>query len=126
MRLRLEESEPLLHRLCATPKNIMLVIDGLDECERHVRAQLLTIVDGLIKRYPQGVKALIASRRDPDIDRRLRKGMNVDIEATDNQGDIMAYLKDAVANAREEWIEVVPVQLRNDIVTRIHRDSHGM
>jgi hypothetical protein len=82
----------LLHQLVNTYPQTTLVLDALDEADIGRRATLIDALTSLIMSANKPVKVSISSRRDTDIKLEYEQGPNVAIDATDNAGDISAFV----------------------------------
>lgn len=71
-----------------------LVIDAMDECDRHLRYQLIDALNGFLMSSEKPVKIFISSRPDPAIEHQLESTPNIGIQAGDNQDDIKKFLEE--------------------------------
>ena len=71
-----------------------LVIDAMDECDRHLRYQLIDALNEFLMDSKKPVKIFISSRPDPTIEHQLESTPNIGIQAGDNQDDIKKFLEE--------------------------------
>lgn len=108
---------------------IFLVLDALDECDPRCRHELLKGLDDIIQRSPNLVKIFASSRDDGDIFCRLASSPNIFIRSTDNQGDILAFIKEELDRAIAEKRLLsgnVPDDLRSYIIEKLQDGADGM
>jgi hypothetical protein len=102
MPLCLEESRDLIIALTAYYPLTTIVIDALDEidaldqCDEPSRTDLLEALEQIILRSSNLVKVFVSSRNDQDIVRHLANCLNLEIEATKNQADIVSFVNSEV------------------------------
>ncbi|KAJ6183789.1 hypothetical protein N7519_005090 [Penicillium mononematosum] len=70
-----------------------IVIDAMDECDTDTRDELIDALDTFVSQSNERhIKIFISSRPDHDIQVRLQTAPNIDINASDNRGDVQKYL----------------------------------
>jgi Cdc6-like AAA superfamily ATPase len=128
---RLKASEPtmgdckeLLLELVNIYPRTTLVVDALDECEKHKRFELIETLDHLLAKASNPVKIFVSSRPDGDIKERLKDRANIEINATDNQDDISIFVNSEIVKHRR-WTKM-PVKLKTRIVETLQQQSQGM
>ena len=99
-----------------------LVLDGLDECEPKVRAELLEIYGSIVHE----TKLLIASRNENDIAQwfsKLDSGLHktIRIDPSDNGTDIKRYLDSKIKD-----MNVGDDELEMEISTKLSEGAKGM
>lgn len=125
-KLDLEECKELLPELLRPFSRVVLILDALDEThDNNDRAELLRTLEHLIEQS-NNLKVIVASRRDDSIARRLEKGANLSIEATDNARDIMTFVQDRIENPKIQRREPISDELKKDIVNVLSAKSNGM
>ena len=124
-KLTIPESETLLFKLIQAYPQTILILDALDECHQHRRAELIEVFNRLIKN-PKRVKIFISSRRDLDIKHQLEKRANIEIEATDNQDDIGRFVADRISQDQKVRRKPIPEDLQKEIVQTLLEKSRGM
>lgn len=122
--LTMENCKRLLLDLVNTYPRTTLVLDALDECEKHKRLQLIAILDHVLAEALNPVKIFISSRPDGDIKERLKYRANIRINATDNQDDISRFVNNEITKHRR-W-RTMPTQLQTQIVETLQEKSQGM
>lgn len=123
-RLTMGDCESLLLDLVNTYPRTTLVLDALDECEKHKRLELIAILDHVLAQALNPVKIFISSRPDGDIKERLRDRANIGINASDNQDDISRFVNSEIIKHRK-WKDM-PAELQTQIVRTLQEKSQGM
>ncbi|KAH7160654.1 hypothetical protein EDB81DRAFT_782712 [Dactylonectria macrodidyma] len=101
-----------------------IVLDALDECDPASRWQLVGMIQDLISKSERPLKVFISSRSEDDIKRHFASRPTVEIQATDNQGDIEKFVNAEIDRPRQ-WGPISP-SLRRDIVETLFQRSQGM
>jgi len=113
----LNQTKRLLDDFCSTIPKLFIIVDGLDECERVERSQLLEILTEVVGQRdaadPGAIRLLIASQDYVDIRRGLHSSAitkmapkMLQISETDNEGDIKAYTR--------MWVDRIEDKFRID------------
>ncbi|KAI4607899.1 hypothetical protein J4E83_009443 [Alternaria metachromatica] len=100
----LNQAKRLFEDFCFTIPKLFIIVDGLDECERAERSQLLDMLTELVGQRdavdPGTIRLLIASQDHADIRRGLHSSAitkiapkMLQISEKDNEGDIKAYTR---------------------------------
>ncbi|KAE9380762.1 hypothetical protein N431DRAFT_477640 [Stipitochalara longipes BDJ] len=128
---RLKASQPtmkdckeLLLELVNIYPRTTLVIDALDECEKHKRLELIETLDYILAQASNPVKIFISSRPDGDIKERLKDRANIEIDANKNQDDISRFVNSEIVKHRR-WRNMPP-KLQTQIVETLQQQSQGM
>lgn len=101
-----------------------LILDALDECDKHERGQLMEIFDYLLAHALKPLKIFISSRPDGDIKERFSNGANIPIQATDNHEDISKFIQSEIIK-HQRWNKMSD-ELREEIISTLHIQSQGM
>lgn len=96
--LTLEESTTLIIQLSQERPLTTIIIDALDEYNLSSRGDMLDALSRILQDSRSLVKILVSSRADADIVCHLSKCLNLQIEASKNQGDIEYYIDSEVDN----------------------------
>ncbi|KAF2120405.1 hypothetical protein BDV96DRAFT_324449 [Lophiotrema nucula] len=137
--LNIEEAKQLLRGFVTTSLRTTLIIDGLDECHTSERSDIIAALDDLVDllqteddithSLPQ-LKILVSSRRNDDIERRLKTKLNLGVEASDNSQDIRLYVENKIESdkQRRKQFSMRPISddLTADIVKILFEKSQGM
>lgn len=100
------------------------ILDALDECEPESRWKLVSAMESLLSNSKNPLKIFIAGRPDAEIRGLCTSQPNIEIQATDNQGDIEKFVIEEInKGGRQRWISS---QLRDKIVKVILERSNGM
>jgi hypothetical protein len=118
------DCKSLLLDLVNTYPRTTLVLDALDECEKHERLELIAILDHVLAEALNPVKIFISSRPDGDIKEKLKDRANIGINATDNQDDISRFVNSEIIK-HTGWRKL-PAQLQTQIVETLQEKSQGM
>ena len=115
--------ELILEFLNLYPKTT-LILDALDECKKDTRRSLIEIFDNFVACASRPVKIFISSRPDGDIRERFKNLANIEIQATDNHGDISKFVETEIMKHRR-WSKM-STKLQSEIVETIQARSQGM
>jgi ankyrin repeat domain-containing protein 50 len=115
--------EQLLESLNLYPKTT-IVLDALDECEPDSRGQLIERIEFLLTHSKKPLMVFISSRPDGHIRDRYLSRPNIEIQATENQGDIEKFVNEEIIKHRR-WQRISP-SLREDIIKTLLDRSNGM
>jgi hypothetical protein len=122
--LSMEDSKKLLLEFLNAYPRTTLVLDALDECEKHKRLELIEILDYLLAEASNPLKIFVSSRPDGDIKEKLKCRANIQINATDNQDDISRFVRSEIVKHRR-WDKMTP-KLQGQIVETLQQQSQGM
>ena len=120
----MEDCKGLLLEFINIYPNTTLILDALDECDKNKRGILIEKLDYLLDNAQRPVKLFISSRPDGDIKDKFKSRMNIEMQATDNHGDISEFVKREIAKHRR-W-KKMSSELQNEIIQTIHDRSQGM
>lgn len=87
-----EDCAALLLELVNIFQQTTFIVDGLDECDKSTRPNLMNMLDELIRKADHPVKLFIASREDEDLAERYSRGDHLKVSASRNQGDIEKFV----------------------------------
>ena len=102
-------------------RNMLIVIDGLDESDYHDRNELLEVIANHFCKLPMWIRFLVTSRPERNIAKTLRHLQPFQLEAEDeqNQNDIKRFIG--------KKLECIPeVENTNDIVEYLVEKSEGL
>lgn len=103
-----------------------LILDALDECDPRTRKRLIIALDDILARSSKPIKIFISSRPDEDIKYRFETGPNVDIQATDNQNDIIKFVAAKIDEDDKIRRNKLSSDLKEGIVNTLSHKSQGM
>lgn len=118
-----EESKEYLQKLFAAFPQVMLILDGLDECPEEEQDNVVFHLNSLVKWSLTKLKVLICGRSNARSTHQLEKKIRLSIDASDNQQDIRKFVEWRVSNHRGNPI---PETLKGEIVNTICKNSDGM
>ena len=124
-RLTSEESRDLLLGIMHSFKQVYIVIDGLDECDRETRHVLMDILDQMAADQPQLVKMYIASRKDDDLRKRYSGKELLEVAADDIQDDIERFVTEKMEKMELGEFKMSP-KVRLKVLNTVHEKSQGM
>lgn len=101
-----------------------LVLDAFDECDPSSRGDLLELFTDLLSNSTRPVKLFIASRPDRDVQQQVRSHTNIEVQATDNQQDIEAYISQEMPRLIEN--NGAFRELREMVESTLSEKSQGM
>lgn len=120
----MEKLKGLLVALCVDHQQVYLIIDALDECEAtKERRSLLPLLETL----PHGFTRLFVTSRpnNEDIVRTFGKVPIITISASES--DLSQYISEKIDEIeREEIVDRLTAELREDIVSSITARASGM
>ena len=102
-------------------RNMLIVIDGLDESDYHDRNELLEVIVNHFCKLPMWIRFLVTSRPERNIAKILRHLQPFQLEAEDeqNQNDIKRFIG--------KKLECIPeAENTNDIVENLVEKSEGL
>ena len=133
--LEAQECQDLLKEVFRYHKEVILLVDALDECSESSRANLLDAFDELIiyaKEKEVKMKIVISSREDPDITHRLQNNGAIAISALDNGDDIMKMVNHKINSFRVSTKDatrespIITEDLEKDIIALFERKAGAM
>ena len=124
-----EELEPLLQDIVATPGTIVFVIDGFDECPKRERMVVLKMLQRLMSSSQSIIKLFLSSREDVigDIDRMFPTCQHVVMDREETHADILTYVKDMINEKTADGdLEISNPGLKEDIQKALTKGANGM
>ena len=110
------------------PKNkpMLVVIDGLDECESEQRTKLLDVLEKEFSKLPPWLKVLVTSRPEINVEEKLRSLEYLKIlpEDQNNEEDIKKYLTDHLPTLSEENISCLTEKCEGSFLFAFHLQKH--
>jgi hypothetical protein len=122
--LNMNDCKSLLLEFVSVYPKTTLILDALDECEKHERLELIEILDCLLIQASNPLKIFVSSRPDGDIREKLKDRANIQIDAISNQDDISRFVKSEITKHRR-WDKMSP-KLQIQIVETLQQQSQGM
>lgn len=101
-----------------------LVLDAFDECDPSSRGKLLELFERLLSSSTRPVKLFISSRPDADVQQQVRSHPNIEVQVTDNQQDIEAYISQEMPRLIEK--NGAFRELRETTESTLSEKSQGM
>ena len=82
-----------------------LAIDGLDECEPNERKEILSLITDLVEsqELDVGLRVLVASRNDGDIERSLQRSFHLNLTSLQLKGGIGIYVDLEAKKLGRKW-----------------------
>lgn len=125
--LAFETCKEFLPKLIAAYAKTVLVLDGLDECDKESRHELIRLLDSLVKDSSGVIKVFISSREDRDLFENYISRTHLRVQANDNADDIKAFVLAQLENTSNSWFrEKLPPGLRASILQTFSEKSDGM
>lgn len=125
--LTFDTCKKVFPRLVAAHTKTIIVIDGLDECGKETRFELMRILDDIIKDPSCFVKIFIASRDDQDLVQNYIGRTHLQVRADDNGDDIQSYVLQRLADSPNSWFrEKISPGLKDTILDTFSKKSEGM
>ena len=91
--LDIDESCALIIQLAEHYPMITLIIDALDECDPGKRAELLDVLEKILRESSGLIKIFISSRDDQDIVFTLKDYPNLEIASDRNKDDVARFVR---------------------------------
>lgn len=127
--MSMELSAKSLRAALARFEQTFIVVDALDECSKDERKLLVSFLAGLIRSNPHGVKLLLTSRPESDLEQLLKNSSKFLINANDTTKDIRPYVKvvltEHIANCAI-LDGVVKPELKQRLINTISDQADGM
>ena len=127
---RTPDNQEMLDILSETLKlfsKVYLVIDGLDECKREERSEVLSSVKKLMRSDVPVVKIFLSSREEADITACLEVTQLIHVTEERVSPDIALFITEAVDERLRSGAMVVHNQpLRQEIITGLVKGARGM
>ena len=114
----------LLNDLLHGARSTRVVIDGLDERDLDFQKDLLNSLVELQKDSGGKCKILLSSRREPQIDKALRKKIHIPLDGRTEEG-LKLYVHNSMQELRD-WFPDVGTELLDRIKTRLQEKAKGM
>lgn len=90
--MSMEPSAKSLRAALSRFEQTFIVVDALDECSKEERKLLVSFMTGLIRSNPHGIKILLTSRPESDLENLLKGSSKFLINANDTTKDIRPYV----------------------------------
>lgn len=114
----------LLKDMLHDAKSTRVIIDGLDERDLVFQKDLLSSLTELQKDSDMKFKILLSSRREPQIDKALRRKIHVPLDGRTDEG-LKLYIQHSIQELRE-WFPDVKTELLVRIEARLQEKAKGM
>ena len=124
-RLSLEEYSTYLRASISSFSNVLIIIDGLDECPQHERHGIRSTFLREIRALQPKAQLLVTSRDIPAIALELEDAVRLNIHASEEA--IVNYLEARISSSANLKRHVRKYSaLRNTIIETITRKAEGM
>lgn len=118
-----ENLRDLILRMSSSFDNLMIIVDGLDECRGNV-SQLVELLISLNQRS-DNIKLLVFSRDEPDLREVLDSHPQVCIAA--KSSDLQLYVGSEIeVRTHKKRLRIKDPSLREHIMSRLIHDADGM
>jgi len=118
-----EELCNLFAEMCESFKDVMVVVDGIDECGKD-QGKAAEVLCGL-KSHSQNVKVLLLSREEPDIQHQLRSFQSMSIAAQNK--DLRLYVAAEIEKRiQSKELQIRDVSLKKEIMDTLITGAAGM
>lgn len=130
--LSMKECQSLLMRLSAGFRRTTIVVDALDECDRHTRGKLCDLLAHVVSSPSSKgntIKVFVTSRDDGDLRAKFESCPNIYIQERDNASDINRYIQakvEACIVEKQLLSGTVSLELREQIIDVLQAGAHGM
>ncbi|KAG9501580.1 hypothetical protein J7337_007271 [Fusarium musae] len=116
----------ILHRICACFTRVYIVVDGIDECDNRVEANVKCLAELALSQGNNVINMALFSRDESIMRTRLEKDFpHVEIEAhtEDLQLYVASELSERIASKR---LRLRDPNLKDLVMTRLVREAKGM
>jgi hypothetical protein len=125
----IEELQSLLHKMIFLPSVYYIIIDALDECEKHERSLILNVLQSAIVLNGSKLKLLLTSRES--ISREIRTHFHslqhISMNSSIARSDIELYTKGALdEKLRSQDLVVGRTELIQEIEDALIQGADGM
>jgi hypothetical protein len=136
-----EDLEPLLFDLLGAYSKVFIVIDALDECQAPIqenrksssetppkyRLEVLDFIEILTSQPSFCAKVFVTSRREEDIKDAFNRRPVIEVDATQVDADIKAYLHDEIElRIEKKSLKLRDSELKNRIFSTLASRAQGM
>ena len=107
--------------------NTYIVIDGLDECEKQARQEVLNILKRISALRSTSVRIFVSCRDEDELLRSLHQYPRIQLTAETQEGDIKAFVEGSVRHEMDSGqLKVQNPELEHHIVRELVKKAHGM
>ena len=122
-----DELTSLLKAALSPSPIAFLVIDGLDECDKEVRREVLSIISWAVNLDSVAVKFYISSQSDVQILNALETYPKIHLSAATLSYDIDSYVADATRTLVQEGaLRIQDPHLEHEIMAKLAQGAKGM
>jgi Cdc6-like AAA superfamily ATPase len=114
----------ILFSLLTTSSRTFVILDALDECIN--RADLLDTIEEIVKVSTKYLNVVVTSRKERDIDKRLKTLFVYDVALEENviDSDITLHIHECLKNDAE--LRTWDLETKNNIEQALLKGAHGM
>ena len=106
---------------------IYIVIDGLDECEKQARQEVLNILKRISALKNASVRTFVSCRDEDELLRSLQLYPRIQLTAEALGGDIKSFVEGSVRSRIESGqLKIQNPELEHHIVQELVKKAHGM
>lgn len=115
----------ILTKLAEHHDQLVIGIDGLDECEEPEKRPTLALIGSILKatQATRNVRFFLTSRKERLIERSLRSAIALEIRPHHLERDIKSYVRVRTSELSE--IHLMDAERQQWIITEISQRSHG-
>lgn len=115
----------ILKKLAEHHDQLIVGIDGLDECEEPEKRPVLAMIDSILKatKATGNVRFILTSRKEPVIERSLRSASALEIRPHHVERDIKIYIRLRASKLGEMYS--FDAERQQQITTEISNRSQG-
>lgn len=123
----IHELADLVYTLIQLRPLAYIVLDGLDECERHPRQDILSFLERLSTLTKASVRTFVSCRDEDQLLRSLQPYPRIQLTAAALESDIQSFVKGSVTFRIESGqLTIRNPDLEHQIVRELVNKSHGM
>lgn len=102
-------------------RNILMIVDGLDESEYRGRNELLDVISNHFKKLPCWIRVLVTARPEVNIAESLKSFSPIALESSDEEN-----LMDIKLLFKKQLSHLIPPRQENCFITELVKKSEGL
>ena len=122
-----QEFKDILIATMSVIPSSFLVIDGLDECEKETRGDVLSLINWITEQSASVVRVYVSSQSDIQIMNALSTCPRISISSEMLSCDIANYVSDATQSLiQDRQLLIQNPELEHEIITELTKRAKGM
>ena len=122
-----QEFKDILIATMSVIPNFSLIIDGLDECDKEIRRDVLSLINWIIEQKISVVRVYVSSQSDVQILNALAAWPRISVSSDMHSGDIATYVLDATQSLiQDRQLLIQNPDLEHEIIAELTKRANGM